>query len=197
MPEIPLFVKYELGNFVLSMKQRWSNILLVAGSGQNSGKTTFICQLLGQLANFKPIAIKVSPHFYAPTSGLKALAEEPNFQLFEETDQTSRKDSSRYLQNGAHRSFYIQVKDSNLQAAFIALLPYLEANQPILIESAAMHHVIDAGLFAFILRESEDKKPSTEINKKIADVLFAFNGQEFTPTTEYLIFDTEWKIKST
>ncbi|WP_372775153.1 hypothetical protein [Mangrovibacterium sp.] len=179
------------------MTQTWSNILLVAGSGQNSGKTTFICQLLGQLSSFKPIAIKVSPHFHAPTSGLKVLAEEPNFQLFEETDRTSRKDSSRYLQYGANRSFYLQVNDSHLQTAFVALLPYLEACQPILIESAAMHHIVSSGLLAFITRENDEQKPSAEISKKVADVLFTFNGQEFTPTTEHLIFDTEWKIMST
>jgi len=177
------------------MKQKWANILLVAGSGQNSGKTTFICQLVKQLDNYSPITVKVSHHFYDPTPGLKILADEANFQLFEETNRTTNKDSSLYLQHGAHRSFYIQAKDHHLQLAFVALLPYLEADEPIIIESAAMHHVIDAGLFVFVLRKNSEQKPSTEINKKVADLLVFSDGERFSPTVDHLIFDTEWKVK--
>jgi len=177
------------------MKQKWANILLIAGSGQNSGKTTFICQLLGQLSRFSPIAVKVSHHFYDPTPGLILIAEEEGFQLFEETNRTTNKDSSLYLQHGALRSFYIQCKDEKLQRAFISLLPYLEANQPILIESAALHHIIDAGLFVLVVNESSKPKPATEINRKIADVIVVSDGQQFTPAPDQLIFDTTWRIE--
>ncbi|WP_163708072.1 P-loop NTPase family protein [Mangrovibacterium lignilyticum] len=178
------------------MKQKWSNILLIAGSGQNSGKTTFICRLLESLSDYRPITVKISRHFYEPTPGLKALVDEENYQLFEETNLETRKDSSRYLQHGATRSFYIQARDQQLQLAFMALLPYLEAEQPILIESAAMHHIIDAGLFILIIREDGEQKPSTEINKKVADLLIYSDGQQYSPTPDHLIFDSEWKIKS-
>jgi len=188
-------MKFETGFFFLDMKQNWANILLVAGSGQNSGKTTFICQLVEKLSGHKPITVKVSSHFYDPTPGLKILAEDTNFQLFEETNHETNKDSSLYLQNGAHRSFYIQAKDKQLELAFMALLPFLEADEPIIIESAAMHHVIDAGLFVFVLRENAEQKPSTEINKKVADLIVYSDGERYSPTVDHLIFENEWKLK--
>lgn len=175
------------------MKQKWENILLIAGSGQNSGKTTFLCQLLELHKQKQPIAVKISHHFYAPTPGLKLLAEEQGLQLFEETNRTTSKDSSLYLQHGACRSFYLQCKDEYLQQAFISLLPYLDADQPILIESAAMHHVIDAGLFVLVVNENIAPKPATEINRKIADLVISSDGKQFTPTPNQLIFDKAWK----
>ena len=193
--KFPFSRNLKRGFSFLYMKQKWANILLVAGSGQNSGKTTFICQLVEKLSGYKPITVKVSSHFYDPTPGLKILAEEANFQLFEETNRETSKDSSLYLQHGAQRSFYIQAKDTQLEMAFMALLPYLEAEEPIIIESAAMHHVIDVGQFVFVLRENAEQKPSTEINKKVADLIVYSDGERFSPTVDHLIFDKEWKLK--
>ncbi|PTN09931.1 hypothetical protein [Mangrovibacterium marinum] len=175
------------------MKPNWANILLIAGSGQNAGKTSFLCQLLEQHKEKQPIAVKLSHHFHEPTPGLILLAEEPGLQLFEETNRTTNKDSSLYLQHGAYRSFYIQCKDEYLQQAFISLLPYLEADQPILIESAGLHHVIDAGLFVFVINNNIATKPATEINRKIADLIITSDGKQFSPAPDQLIFDKAWK----
>lgn len=176
------------------MKQRWNNILLVAGSRQNSGKTTFICELLGQLKSNRPIGIKITNHFHSPTPGLKPLAETANYQLFEETNSETNKDSSRYLQAGASRSFYAQAEKESLMDVFLALLPYLEADQPIVIESAAMHHHIDAGLFVFVLNENDEAKPASEINRKVADKLVRSNGKRFEPKTSAFQFNNEWTV---
>lgn len=176
------------------MTNKWSNILLVAGSGQNAGKTTFICQLLEANKMLNPIAIKVSPHVHAPTPGLRVLVEEENYQVFEETDSTSHKDSSRYLGAGASRSFHIKANDDQLQMAFIALLPYLQTDVPILIESAALHHVIDAGIFALVINKTGKQKPSTAINRKVADIIISSDGRKFSPPVQSIYFNTEWKI---
>ncbi len=176
------------------MTQRWENILLVAGSGRNVGKTTFICRVLAQLSEQEPIAIKISPHFHQPTAGLKLLSEDVNYQVFKETDRTIDKDSSLFLQHGAHTSIYVQVNDENLQEAFIALLPYLDAEKPILIESAALHKYISSGLFLFIYNEESEKKPSTEANLKIADMVIKSDGKSFSIQPEQVKFDNEWKI---
>lgn len=196
MPEIPLFAIGDLGFFFLDDMQSWTNILLVADSGQNSVKTTFICELIAQLKDWKPISVKVSSHFYEPTPGLKELSLEPKFELYEETSRTTRKDSSLYLQHGASRSFYLQATDDALQAAFMALMPFLEADQPIIIEFAALHHVIDAGLFVLIIRENAEHRPSTEINRRIADLVVFSNGKSFNPQPKQLTFDGTWKINA-
>ena len=176
------------------MEHKWGNILLIAGSSQNVGKTTFICQVLEQIRKQKPIAIKIAPHFHPITSGLKVITETPNYQLFEETDQTTNKDSSLFLQHGASRSFYAQVHDEHLPELFMALLPFIEADKPILIESAALHKYVDAGLFLFIYNEQGEKKQHTEASLKIADFVVQSDGKSFSVLPSQLKFENEWKI---
>ena len=57
------------------MRPKFENILLIAGSGQNVGKTTFACQLIQNVQNQKPIAVKITPHFHKLTPGLIKIAE--------------------------------------------------------------------------------------------------------------------------
>ena len=176
------------------MKQTWNNILLVAGSGQNVGKTTFINCALEQTREQKPIAVKISTHFHSVTPGLKLISENLGYQLFEETDRNSNKDSSLFLQHGAVRSFYIQVNDEHLPEAFLALLPFMEAGRPIIIESAALHKHITAGLFLFIYNKDGEKKPHTEANLKVTNLVIHSDGKSFSIPPSNLKFDNEWKI---
>jgi hypothetical protein len=177
------------------MVHEWNNIILIAGSARNVGKTTFVCRLLQKTKEQKPIAVKISSHFHAQTEGLKLITEEYNcFQLFEETEKTTEKDSSLYLKNGAARSFYIQAKDEFLPDAFMALLPFLSASSPIIIESASLHKYIAAGLFLFIYNEDAENKPHTKAHLKIADFVVQSDGKSFNLQPEQLNFDTEWKI---
>lgn len=170
-------------------------MLLVAGSGQNVGKTTFICELLKANKTQQAIAVKISPHFHKPTSGLKLISESEFYQLFEEKNRKTTKDSSLYLQHGAKRSFYIQVNDEHLADAYLALLPFLEADKPILIESAALHHHIQSGLFLFIYNEENTHKPSTQANLKVADFVVRSNGSSYSHSPSIFKFEQSWKIK--
>ena len=176
------------------MQDVWKNMLLVAGSTQNVGKTTFICELLEANKTQHPIAIKISPHFHQATPGLKLISETIHYQLFEETNREIHKDSSRYLQHGANRSFYMQVKDEHLADAFMALFPILEADKPIVIESAALHQHIRSGLFLFIYQEESADKPSTKANFKIADFVVCSTGSTFSHPPSTFKFDQSWKI---
>lgn len=188
---IPLSCNLERGIF---MAHKWGNILLIAGSSQNVGKTTFICRVLEQNRNQNPIAIKIAPHFHAITPGLKVISETSNYQLFEETNTQTHKDSSLFLQHGAARSFYAQVHDEHLPDLFMALLPFIEADKPVLIESAALHKYVDAGMFLFIYNENQEKKHHTEANLKIADFVVHSDGKSFSLEPSQLNFENEWKI---
>jgi hypothetical protein len=176
------------------MKQQWKNILLIGGSGQNVGKTTFINRVLEQPHIHNPVAVKISHHFYPATPGLALLSESENYQLFEETDRSGKKDSSRFLQHGAKRSFYVQANDEHLAEAFIALLPYLEAEHPVLIESASLHKHIAAGLFLFIYNKNDEQKPATKANLKVADFVVHSDGKTFDLPPSQLKFENEWRI---
>lgn len=176
------------------MDKKWENILLIAGSGRNVGKTYFISRVLEQTREQMPIAVKISPHFHPLSPGLKLVSETSDYQLLEETDRTSNKDSSLFLQHGAVRSFYAQVYDENLPELILALLPFFTTTQPIIIESAAMHRYLDAGLFLFIYNEKGEKKPATEANLKTADFVVHSDGKSFSISQSQLKFESKWKI---
>jgi hypothetical protein len=93
------------------MKSRFKDLLLVTGSGRNVGKTTFICSVIAGNPLQKMAAIKITPHFHDPGEGLIPIVENNNFRIFEETNIHSDKDTSRYLQAGARKSYYIQTND--------------------------------------------------------------------------------------
>lgn len=119
------------------MTQIPKNILLVSGSGQNVGKTSFIRRIIALNGAQKIAAIKITPHFHEPTSGLLPLVINANYRIFQETDSTSGKDSSLFFQAGAERVFYIQTTDEYLKEAFNQVSEKLEPEQPVIIESAA------------------------------------------------------------
>ncbi|MBK8884338.1 MAG: hypothetical protein IPN67_18855 [Bacteroidales bacterium] len=46
------------------------NLLLIAGTGTKSGKTTMACKIIRQFSELKITAIKITPHFHETTPGL-------------------------------------------------------------------------------------------------------------------------------
>jgi Ni2+-binding GTPase involved in maturation of urease and hydrogenase len=177
------------------MKHKSENILLIAGCGQNVGKTTLICQILQNQILQNPIAIKTTPHFHKITQGLVEIEKGKNWTLFEESDKTTQKDSSLYLQNGAVKSYLIQSDDAGLQEAFSALKNFLPDENPIIIESAALTEIIQPGFFVMILPEGEckKKKMGTKLNK--ADLIVISDGNHFYPSPEKIIFNNSWRLK--
>ncbi len=100
---------------------KFPNLLLIAGTGRNSGKTTFACSTIKKVSEIiKVTALKISPHFHGGTESLKMLVGNENFNLYEETSATSDKDSSKMLQAGAVKVYYIETSDSFISEAFDA-----------------------------------------------------------------------------
>ena len=46
------------------------NLLLFAGTGTKSGKTTMACRIIAKFPELKITAIKITPHFHETTTGL-------------------------------------------------------------------------------------------------------------------------------
>lgn len=178
------------------MRETFGNILIVAGSGRNCGKTSFLCNIIRKQETSGLAAIKVTPHFHEPTEGLVILKEHPSYRIFKEENRQSDKDSSRYLQAGAVDSFFIQAKDDALQQAFHALVPLLGEKQPVVIESAALAKFISPSLFLFIQKEKEPIKSSVESILPHADMMIISNGESFSLSPGQLIFEETWKIRN-
>ena len=171
------------------------NILLVSGSGQNVGKTSFIRRVIALNANQKIVAIKITPHFHEINSGLVPIIITENYRIFQETGLTAAKDSSLFLQAGAERVFYIQSADDFLKEAVSLLSEKLDQEQPIIIESAALRNILKPSVYLFIQKKFEDIKPSALEMQKLADTIVYSDSGQFSIDPTSITFDQTWKIK--
>ncbi len=138
------------------------NILLVGGSGRNVGKTTFCEKLITKLSTeFDVFAIKFSNHFEHISSESIVVSKSIDFQIIEETEFKSGKDSSRYLAAGAKRSFFVVAKENADLGALLEIVSDLPPNFPIIVESGGLLAKIKPGLSVgiegFPLKESYSK----------------------------------------
>lgn len=177
------------------MAEKFENILIVAGSGRNCGKTTFLCSLIEQQDEAKIVAVKITPHFHSITHGLILLHETPSFRVFEEKTIDSEKDSSRYLQAGAVQSFYIQTHDDSLADAFQFAKNYFEKDAPVVVESASLAKYIRPALFLFIQKKDEELKESAITVLPMADRVVISDGKQFSFSATQIQFKQTWKIQ--
>ena len=178
------------------MTQISENILLITGAGRNVGKTSFIRKVIEYNAILKPVAIKITPHFHEPTEGLKPISVNESYRIFQETNTTSDKDSSLFLQAGAEKVFFIQTTDPDLEEAFALTIAQIQHDQPIIVESAALRKILVPGLYLFIQKSKEEVKPSALEMQKLANAIVYSDGTEFSLNPKSIIFNQTWKIEN-
>ncbi len=137
------------------------NILIVKGSGRNVGKTVSACRIIRQLAeSHAPVGIKISPHFHRLDEKQKFIHFSPDFVIVEEQN-INGKDSSRMLQAGAKKVFYIQAKNDYLPQAVEMVLQQINSMNPVVIESGGLYDFWEPGLLVYI--EGEELKRESNI----------------------------------
>ena len=173
-------------------------LLLIAGTGRNTGKTTFACNILRKFStNHKLIAVKITPHFHKNIQSGKVIIDRADLFIAEETDATNGKDSSLLLQAGARQSFFIMAKDEHLNTAFQEIKKIIPSGALMVCESGGLRHHVIPGLF-FMMSKSEPgiSKTTSEKLKLIADRVITFDGEsiDFDLNTIEII-NNQWKIK--
>jgi len=160
--------------------KKLNNILLVSGSGRNCGKTTFACHAISQLSKVgKVIGLKISPHFHLTGNKQKLVDRGEGFQVFQETDLLSEKDSSRMLQAGACEVFFIQCNDMNLSGIWGEMKKLIPENVPVVCESGSFSNVYLPGMHVLVVENVPDKsKKSYFENVEKAD--FIVKKEEFS-----------------
>ena len=83
-------------------------VLVIAGSGRGAGKTAVGCALMAAMPELSWIGVKVSPHQHDSAG-----------HCWEERNQSSKKDTGRYLAAGARRAF---LTDNPLSVEFAACM---------------------------------------------------------------------------
>lgn len=126
------------------------NLLLIAGTGTNSGKTSLACRIIESFPELPITAIKITPHFHETTPGLVLKSEEAGFTVYEETNLDSSKDTSRMIRAGAVKVYLAKVKDNKLFEAFIEIMKEVPEGAPVICESPALRNFVDPGVFIII-----------------------------------------------
>jgi len=171
------------------------NLLLIASTGNKSGKTTLACRIIGQFGIEGVIGIKITPHFHETTPGLVMISETTGFSIYEETDAGTGKDTSRMLLAGARRVFFAKVTDNDLLPAFKAVLKHIPENAPIVCESPALRYFVEPGIF--VIMSSYNSYNKKNISKLQALPHVMFNLEEIQSMEEIPVhFDgVRWTYK--
>ncbi|MBW6492504.1 MAG: molybdenum cofactor guanylyltransferase [Lentimicrobium sp.] len=135
------------------------NILLIAGSGRNVGKTKLACEIITYFSKKQNvIGVKISQHSHPVGAGQKIIASGDEFTVVEEMLESS-KDSSRMKQAGAKKVFYIQTIPEKLSDAINSIRNEISTG-PVVCESGGLCKIIDPGVFIFVQEDTipENKK---------------------------------------
>jgi len=105
-----------------------SNLLLIAGAGTKSGKTTMACRIIESFPELRITAIKITPHFHETTEGLVVKSERNGYAIYEETNANTSKDTSRMLKSGADKVWFAKVWDDQLFDVFREIMKNVPEN---------------------------------------------------------------------
>jgi hypothetical protein len=162
------------------------NLLIIAGTGNESGKTTMVCRIIEQFKHLKIVSVKITPHFHETTPGLVLVSEKPGYSVYEETNRDILKDTSRMLKAGASRVFFAKVTDKSLLNAFEVILKLISPGIPIICESLALRHYIEPGLFMIMKSAAKDNQKDIKQLLKLPHVEFNLDyisGNEVLPVS--------------
>lgn len=174
------------------------NLLLIAGTGRNVGKTSLACALIGQASiSHKVIGVKISPHFHEHSSSEKIIVRSSDFEIIEELKPMGNKDSSRMLKAGASRVFYVQTKnDDALIEVMKELQQFWSDETPVILESGGLRHFIDPGLFLVCRSEGQtEMKPHLKVLEPKVDQFIIFQKSGFDFDLSKIKFENhKWSI---
>ena len=173
-------------------------LLLIAGTGRNTGKTTLACKIIQKFSSDKTIiALKITPHFHRNIQSGKIIINENDIYIAAETDPTTGKDSSLMLKAGAQQSYFAMASDEQLGKVIQNIFRLIPSDALLVCESGGLRDWVVPGVFLMMNRkDTEILKPGTERLKMLADRLITFDGQKIDFELDTIeITDNQWKIK--
>jgi len=173
-------------------------LLIVGGTGRNVGKTEFICRLIEKISLQVPVfAIKVSAQF--PEEEIyhgNHSADESDFQVFEEMNRTSDKDTSRMLRAGAARVFYLRSDDRRIEAGFDSLLQQIPEKAAVVCESNSLGKFVTPAISIMVRPVGGPLKPRAIPRLKSADLVVVSDGISGFAELQSIVFSTDfgWRL---
>jgi len=156
------------------------NTIIIAGTGQNVGKTTLVCNIISENKTKNIYAIKISPHFHKLTKTDKIIKQTNDFVIIEETNIDTGKDSAKMLKSGAKKVFYVQCTDEYLAEVFNEIKKLIPEESNIIIESGGARNIFKPTLFLMIKHAdiNQIKIKSAKL-LSLADKIITFDNNTF------------------
>lgn len=172
----------------------FDNLLLISGTGRKTFKTTFACELIHHHRYNGVVGIKISSHFHPQSSGALPWKEVPGqYEIYEEHNPDGPRDSSRMLNAGAERVYYIQCRKEALADAFQTVLFELSPGCPIVCESGGLADIVRPALH-LALKGDGTTGGGKELHP-LADMSIEKNEKGFSVSPERFVFqDRKWKF---
>lgn len=173
-------------------------LLLIAGTGQNVGKTTLTCRII---EHFSPehsiIGIKISSHFHKKVESGNILVKQDDLYIAEEIDRAKSKDSARFLAAGAVKSYFVMAADDQLPKAMEIIQDLNHSNTFFVCESGGLRNWYIPGVFLMMHRAgSEIHKPDALKWRTVCDRWITFDGTGLDFNMEDLsIQDNKWYLR--
>lgn len=173
-------------------------LLLIAGTGRNTGKTTLACKIIQKFSTDKTIiALKITPHFHRNIQSGEIIINENDIYIAAETDPTTGKDSSLMLKAGAQQSYFAMATDEHLGEVIQNIFRLIPSDALLVCESGGLRDWVVPGVFLMMNRkDTEILKPGTERLKMLVDRLITFDGEKIDFELDAIeITDNQWKLK--
>jgi len=168
------------------------NLLIIAGTGTKSGKTSLACRIIEQFSNLEIIAVKITPHFHETTEGLVVKSEEKGYAIYEETNRETSKDTSRMLKSGAKKVWFAKVWDNQLLNVFNEIMKEVPEGTPVICESPALRNFVEPGLFVIITSSTTNKIKDISHLKKLPHVMIKYEDLQNTDKIPIDFIDGNW-----
>ncbi len=169
-----------------------NNLLLIAGNGTKSGKTSLACRIIEQLPELEIIAIKITPHFHETTDGLMIVADTKSYSIYEERNSGTSKDTSRMLRSGASKVYFAKVWDNQLPDVFNEILKEIPAGSPVICESPALRNFVEPGLFIIMTSETINKHKEIDHLKALPHVMFQLEKMKMMESVPVYFKEGKW-----
>ena len=178
------------------MLNNQNKLLIIAGNGQNIGKTQLACDIISIFSEKEEIiSVKVSSHFHKLTDKENILVNKKEYTISKEVNKESNKDSSRMLQAGASKVYYIQTKDEFILDAYKNLLRIIGTEKYIVCESGGLAYFVNAGVFLLIKDKNKTSKNISKLEKKATRIISSENNKTQFNIKTLSIAKNKWFVK--
>lgn len=165
------------------------NLIIVAGSGRNVGKTELACRLIEKFSRISDVyGLKVSAVYpdeqiyhggHGPAGEAQHLIEERRLDL--------GKDTSRMLRAGARRVFYLQGDDGRLKGGFERFRSLIPPGAAVVCESGSLWKFVQPGLLVLVTDGRKPKPRSVGMSGR-ASLVIESDGASGFPGLEKIDF---------